>query len=88
MIDNTKKLKMDELDKVSGGQISGDEAYAAALEHVKKKSNSVKLKKNEYVFEYGKMIYDIEFIEGDMKYKMQVDAEDGSVLKYEKDLWD
>lgn len=88
MSENAKKLNMEELDKVAGGQISADEAYAAALKYAKKKSSDVRLKKNKLDMDDGILKYEIEFIENGIEYEFDIDAQTGQILKYEKDLWD
>ena len=88
MSDSTKKLGMDELDKIAGGQITSDEALSAALKHARKKKDQVRVKKSKLDREHGRMVYEVEFVAGEMEYEYDIDAETGKVLKFEKDYWD
>ncbi len=88
MSERTKKLNMEELDNIAGGQISADEAYNRALKHAGKKKGSVTLRKNELDFDDGIMKYEIKFVENGMEYEFDVDAETGRILKFEKEVWD
>lgn len=82
------KLNDQELEKVSGGTISQDEALAKALEHAKLSKDQVDfVKKVEMDYEHGRKIYEVELYKGGFEYEFEIDAENGGILKYKKE-WD
>lgn len=85
---NMNKLNDDMLENVSGGTLTQDEALAKALEHAGLKHNQVDfVKKVELDWEHGRKVYEIKFYQGGYEFDYDVDAETGSILKFEKD-WD
>lgn len=89
MSDNGKELKMQELEQVTGGKISKEQAYSLALKHANVQDGPGTMRKKcKLDFENGRKVYEVEFISGGMEYEYDIDAETGSVLKYERDIWD
>ena len=77
-----------EMEKVSGGTLTKDEALAKALEYAKLKKSEVDfVKRVDMDYERGRKVYEITFYQGGFEYEFDIDAETGSVLKFEKD-WD
>ena len=77
-----------ELQQVSGGTLTQDEALAKALEHANLRKDQIDfVKKVEMDFERGRKIYEIDFYKGGFEYEFDVDAETGTILKFKKD-WD
>ena len=77
-----------EMEKVSGGTLTKDEALAKALEHAMlKKSEVDSIKRVEMDYKRGRKVYEITFYQGGFEYEFDIDAETGSVLRFEKD-WD
>ena len=88
MTNNMNMLNDKELEKVAGGTLTQDEALSKALEHAQLKKDQLDfVKKVELDFEQGRKIYEIEFYKSGFEYEFNIDAENGSVLKYKKD-WD
>ncbi len=88
MEDINKKLGEDELEKVAGGQITEEQAMESALKRAGLTRDQVSfVKKIGLDYDYGRLVYEIEFIHNGMEYEFDVDAENGTVLKYKKD-WD
>ena len=82
------RLSDQEMEKVSGGTLTKDEALAKALEHAKLRKDQVDfVKKVELDYEHGRKVYEVKFYQGGFEYEFDIDAETGSVLKFEKD-WD
>ena len=82
------RLNDQEMEKVSGGTLTRDEALAKALEHAKLRKDQVDfVKKVELDYEHGRKVYEVKFYQGSFEYEFDIDAETGSVLKFEKD-WD
>ena len=82
------RLNDQEMEKVSGGTLTRDEALAKALEHAKLRKDQVDfVKKVELDYEHGRKVYEVKFYQGGFEYEFDIDAETGSVLKFEKD-WD
>ena len=82
------KLSDQEMAQVSGGMLTQDEALAKALEHAKLKKDQVDfIKKVELDYEHGVKVYEITFFKDGFEYEYDIDADTGSVLKFEKD-WD
>lgn len=85
---NINKLNNTELEKISGGTLTQDEALGKALEHAQLKKDQLDfVKKAEMDYEHGRKVWEIKFYQGGMEYEYDIDAESGSVLKFEKD-WD
>lgn len=85
---NTNKLNDTEMEKISGGTLTQDEALGKALEHAQLKKDQLDfVKKAEMDYEHGRKVWEIKFYQGGMEYEYDIDAESGSVLKFEKD-WD
>jgi uncharacterized membrane protein YkoI len=85
---DANKLSDRELEKVVGGTITQDEALGKALEHAQLKRDQLDfLKKVELDYEHGRKVYEISFYKDGFEYEFDIDAETGSILKFEKD-WD
>ena len=81
------KLSDQEMENVSGGTLTQDEALAKALEHAKLKRDQVDfVKRVDLDYEHGRKVYEIKFYQGGFEYEYDIDAETGSVLKFEKDF--
>ena len=82
------KINDQELETVAGGTITQEEALAKALEKAGLKKEQLDfIKKVEPDFEHGRQIFEISFYKDGFEYEFDIDAETGSVLKFEKD-WD
>ena len=76
-----------EMEKVSGGTLTKDEALAKALEHASLRRDQIEfLKRVELDYERGRKVYEITFYQGGFEYEFDIDAETGSVLKFDKDF--
>ena len=85
---NINKLNDTELEKVAGGILTQDEALAKALEHAQLRKDQLDfVKKAEMDYEHGRKVWEINFYQGGLEYEYNIDAENGSILKFEKD-WD
>ena len=85
---NINKLNDAELEEVAGGILTQDEALAKALEHAQLRKDQLDfVKKAEMDYEHGRKVWEINFYQGGFEYEYNIDAETGSVLKFEKD-WD
>ena len=81
-----EKLSDDMMENVSGGMISEDDALAQALAYVGMRRDQVDYVKHvELDHEHGRMVYEVSFFQGGFEYEFDVDAENGNILKYEKD---
>ncbi len=82
------KVSDQELESVSGG-VTKDEALLKALAHagLNVDPRSLKRKKIEMDYEHGVKVYEIKFNYNGMEYEYDIDAQNGNVLKFEKD-WD
>jgi len=81
------KVNDQDLEKVVGG-ISQDEALEAALKHAGLTRDQLDfVKKVEPDWEHGRQVFEISFFQGGFEYEFDVDATNGSILKFEKD-WD
>ena len=88
MTNNMNTLNDKELEKVAGGTLTQDEALSKALEHAQLKKDQLDfVKKVEMDYYHVRKVYEIEFYQGGLEYEFNIDAENGSVLKYKKD-WD
>ena len=68
--------------------ISKSEAKAIVLDHAELDASDVKRYKVEMDKERGRLVYEIEFDSGKHEYDYKVDAENGKVLKAEKEFRD
>lgn len=85
---NINKLNDTDLEKIAGGTLTQDEALAKALEHAQLKREQLDfVKQAEMDYEHGRKVWEIKFYQGGLEYEYNIDAESGSVLKFEKD-WD
>ncbi len=83
---DTNRINDEVLDSVSGGMLTQDQALARALAHAGLKKNQVDfVKKVELDREHRRMVYEIKFYQGNFEYEYDVDAETGSILKFERD---
>ena len=81
------KLNDHELEHVAGGMLTEDEAFAKALEHAQLKKDQIDFAKRiELDYEHGRKIYEIKFFHGGYEFENDIDAENGSILKFEKDF--
>lgn len=80
---NMSKLNDNELELVSGGTISQDEAVSSALGYVALSRGDIDFLKRA---ELNGQTYDIKFYKGGMAYSFSVDAESGAVLAYSQDF--
>ena len=86
---NPEMLNDDMMEQVSGGTLTKDEALKKALDHANLDKDQVDyVKKVELDYEHGRKVYEITFFKGGYEYEYDIDAENGKVLKFEKDLDD
>lgn len=87
-MDNINKLNDTQLEKVAGGTLTQDEALAKALEHARLRKDQIDfVKKAEMDYDHGRKVWELKFFQGNLEFEYDIDAETGSVLKFEKD-WD
>ena len=87
-MNNTNMLNDKDLEKVAGGTLTQDQALAKALEHAQLRKDQLDfVKRAEMDYEHGRKVWEIKFYQGGLEYEYDIDAESGSVLKFEKD-WD
>lgn len=67
----------------AGAYISADDAKSAALSHAGVSADSAEFISYEMDFDDGRMIYEIEFLAGGVKYEYEIDAESAAVIKQE-----
>ena len=80
------KLNDNVLENVAGGRLSEDEAVEKALAYAGLQRSQVDfIKRVEMDYECGRLVYDIKFYHGGLEYDFDVDAENGSILQFEKD---
>ena len=84
---NTTTLKAPE-QQVADVKVTKDEAKAAALKHAGLNENEISRYKVELDKERNGLVYEIEFEAGKLEYEYEVSAEDGKVLKAEKERRD
>ena len=60
-----------------------DAAKEAALAHAGLSPEDVTFLEAEYDYDDGRMVYEVEFYASGVKYEYEIDASDGSVIKYE-----
>ena len=82
------KINDNELEQVSGGTLTQDEALARALDHAGLSRDQLDYVKHaEMDWEHGTKVWEIKFYQGGMEYEYDVNAETGAIMKFEKD-WD
>lgn len=82
-----EKLNDVVLENVSGG-ISKEKALGEALKHAGLSRDQIDfVKRVEADWEHGRKVYEIKFYQGNMEYEYEVDAENGRILKADRD-WD
>ena len=82
-----EKLNDVVLENVSGG-ISKEKALAEALKHAGLSRDQIDfVKRVEADWEHGRKVYEIKFYQGNMEYEYEVEAENGRILKADRD-WD
>ena len=85
---NPEKLNDDMMEKVAGGTLTQDQALAQALAYANLDRSQVDfVKRIELDYEHGRKVYEIKFYQGNMEYEYEVDAENGRILKADRD-WD
>ncbi|MBQ9010059.1 MAG: PepSY domain-containing protein [Clostridia bacterium] len=72
---------------VAEKQISLDEAKKAALDYAGVKAEDVTFVKAHLDRDDGRTVYEIEFFGADTKYELDVDAADGSIREFEKEMF-
>ena len=86
-MENINKLNDMDLEKVAGGALTQDEALTKALEHAQLKRNQIDfLKPIEMDYEHGKKVWEIKFYQGNVEFEYNIDAENGKILKFERDF--
>lgn len=65
--------------------IGNDAALSAALTHAGLSSNDVREVEVDLDYEYGRMVYEVEFDSGNTEYEYDVDAVSGEIIWYEID---
>ena len=84
---NPEKLSDEMMENVAGGTLTQDQALAQALAAANLRRDQIDfIKKVELDYEHGRKVYEIKFYQGGFEYEFDVDAENGSILKYEKDF--
>ena len=81
---NNAMMNDKELESVVGG-INQNEAMAAALQHAGVPGAQAMVKKCQLDYEHGRQVYEIKFYKDRFEYEYDIDAENGAVLKFEKD---
>ncbi|MBR2531948.1 MAG: PepSY domain-containing protein [Lachnospiraceae bacterium] len=83
---NPEKISDQMLENVAGGTLTQDEALARALQHANLRRDQLDFVKHvELDYEHGRRVYEIKFYQGGMEYEYDVDAENGAILKFERD---
>lgn len=72
----------------SQSYIGEDEARTKALAHAGLSSSDVQFIKTELDIDDGKCYYDVEFYSGNTEYDYEIDAYDGTILKFDADVED
>ena len=85
-MNNINQISDQDMANVVGGTLTQEEALTKALSHAKLKREQLDFVKNiEMDFEHGRKVYEIRFYQGGFEYEYDVDAETGSILKFERD---
>ncbi|MBQ5589783.1 MAG: PepSY domain-containing protein, partial [Anaerotignum sp.] len=74
--------------KPAGKDIGLEKAKKIALQHAGLKEREVSRLRAEKDFDDGRIKYDVEFQQGRMEYDYEIHAENGKILKAEKDFDD
>ncbi len=82
--DNTANLNANTVDNI----VTKEEAKAAALKHASLKESDVKRLRVELDRERNYLVYEVDFDAGKYEYEYEVNAENGYILKAEKELRD
>jgi len=61
ILEKFEKIAFEDLENVAGGQITPDEAIAAALKHANLNKDDVIMKKAKIDHEDGGLVYEVEF---------------------------
>jgi uncharacterized membrane protein YkoI len=85
---DTFKDKNKDKEKPAGKDIGLEKAKKIALQHAGLKANEVSRLRVEKDFDDGRIKYDVEFQQGRMEYDYEIHAENGKILKAEKDFDD
>ena len=84
---DTNRLNDEVLENVSGGMITAEEAMPQALEAAGLKKSQIEFAKRPKLdYEHGRKVYEISFYQGGFEYEFDVDAQNGNILKFEKDF--
>ena len=70
--------------KTSDGQITPNRAKAIALSHAGVSESSANFKKIKLDNKNGKSVYEIEFIANNSRYEFDINASNGSIIKFNK----
>ena len=82
-----EKVNDEMMENVAGGTLSQEEALGKALAYANLRRDQVDFVKHvELDYEHGRKVYEIKFYQGGFEYEFDVDAENGTILKYEKDF--
>ena len=77
-----EKVNDEMMENVAGGTLSQEEALGKALSYAGLRRDQVDFVKHvELDYEHGRKVYEVKFYQGGI----DVDAENGNILKFEKD---
>ena len=68
--------------------ISADKAVQIALEKAGLSAKDVRIGRTDFDYDNGIWHYEVEFRQGNVEYDVDVKAEDGTILSFEKDIDD
>lgn len=72
--------------KHTGNYISLEKAMQIALNHAGVNESQVYVTKQKLDYEHGAVVYEIEFIHGNIEYEYEIDAVTGAIRKWERDF--
>lgn len=82
-----KEEKPEKIEKVEAeAKITLEEAKKLALEKAGVKEADVVFEEARLDYDDGRLVYDIEFRHGLIEYNAEIDATDGKILEWEKDI--
>ncbi len=87
MSQNNKKTMENNLTDTSGF-ISADKAVELALAEAGLSSKDVRISRTDFDYDNGIWHYEVEFRQGNTEYDINVKADDGAILSFEKDFED